>query len=254
MNDLQEIIKRIQTPHLEQVLRDFPVAILHGARQTGKTTLTQVPQIGRDRSYLTLDDFDILDLARRDPAALFMGRERITLDEVQRQPDILMAIKSSVDRHRAPGRFLLTGSANLLLMKQAAESLAGRAVYVNLPPLTWAEIERRDFGATIDLLLEKETADEILECISDELVTPTRKLSAAVFAGGYPLPALAREASFRTRWFDGYVQTYLERDLRDLSSTDNLVEFRRFMRICAAQNGRLLNIGILFIKRGPGLV
>lgn len=242
MNDLHNIIPRIQIPFLKKLLRDHPVVILHGARQTGKTTLAQIPSIGQDRAYLTLDDLDDLDLARRDPAALFIGREQITLDEVQRQPDLLLAIKADVDRRRTPGRFLLTGSANLLLMEKVAESLTGRAVYFYLPPLTWAEMERRSFGHTLDLLLERQSVEEILTGLGEAPVNPVRSLPAAVFAGGYPVPALSDDVSFRSRWFDGYVQTYLERDLRDLSATDHLIEFRRLMQMCAAHNGSVLNV------------
>ena len=245
MNDIHNIIPRIQIPLLQKLLRDHPVVILHGAMQTGKTTLAQTPSIGQDRAYLTLDDLDALDLARRDPAALFLGRERITLDEVQRQPDLLLAIKADVDRRRTPGRFLLTGSANLLLMEKVAENLTGRAVYFHLPPLTWAEMERRGFGRVLDVLLERPSLEEVLTGLDGAPVNPSRPLPAAVFAGGYPVPSLSNDVSFRSRWFDGYVQTYLERDLRDLSATGHLIEFRRLMQMCAAHNGTLLNIASL---------
>ena len=242
MNDLHKMLPRIQTPYLQTALRDYPVIILHGARQTGKTTLARIPSIGKNRSYLTFDDFDVIDRARRDPEALFIGQNYITLDEVQRQPEILSAIKTDVDRNRVPGRFLLTGSANLLLMKKVSESLAGRAVYFHLPPFTWAEIEQCGFGHTLDVLLGKTSIDEIVRNLTKEAAVPARSLSSAIFSGGYPVPALSDDVSFRSRWFDSYIQTYLERDLRVLSAIDNLVEFRRLMQICAAQNGRLLNI------------
>ena len=242
MNDLHDIVPRLQTSLLAGRLRDHPVVVLHGARQTGKTTLAQLPSVGRDRSYLTFDDFGVMDLAQRDPPALFIGRERITLDEVQRRPDILLTIKIDVDRNRVPGRFLLTGSANLLLMKKVSESLAGRAVYFHLPPLTWAEIEGRHFGGLLDVMLEKQSVEDLAACLPDAPAHPRRPLSGAILAGGYPVPALADDAAFRAQWLEGYVQTYLERDLRDLSSTDNLIEFRRLMQICAVQNGRTLNV------------
>ncbi len=242
MNDLHTFIPRLQTSHLTSLLRNHPVVILQGARQTGKTTLARLPPIGQDRTYLTLDDFEVTDIARRDPAALFIGRERITLDEVQRQPGLLLAIKVDVDQHRIPGRFLLTGSANLLLMEKIAESLAGRAVYCPLPPLTWAEIEQRPFGRTLDLLLQHASLDEVTNNLESGAFQPRRPLAASIFAGGYPVPTLSEDIAFRTQWFDGYVQTYLERDLRTLSATDNLLEFRRLMQMCAVHNGTILNI------------
>ena len=100
-----------------------------GCGRPGKTTLVQGAPIGQGRAFLSLDDFDVRDVAQSDPAALFIGRDHITLDEIQRQPDLLLAIKADVDRRRQAGRFLLTGSANLLLMERVAETLAGRAVY-----------------------------------------------------------------------------------------------------------------------------
>jgi hypothetical protein len=109
-------------------LSEYPVVVLHGARQTGKTTLTQFAAIGQHRSYLTLDDFDVLERAQQDPASLFLGREQITLDEVQRQPSLLLAIKRAVDQQRQAGRFLLTGSANLLPCAGA-----GRRIRVSYP-------------------------------------------------------------------------------------------------------------------------
>lgn len=250
MVDLQRIKPRLQSPVLAQVLTQYPVVVVHGARQTGKTTLVQGSPIGQGRAFLSLDDFEVRDVAQSDPAALFIGRDRITLDEIQRQPDLLLAIKADVDRRRQAGRFLLTGSANLLLMERVAETLAGRAVYFSLPPLTWAEIEECGFGQTLDLLIAQETIDQVVRALPSSVPTPDRPLQEAVWAGGYPVPALAEDAGFRVRWFDGYVQTYLERDLRQLSAIDQLMEFRRLMQLCAVHNGRLLNIASLATDAG----
>ena len=250
MVDLHKIKPRLQSPILAQVLTQYPVVVVHGARQTGKTTLVQESPIGQGRTFLSLDDFDVRDVAQSDPAALFIGRDCITLDEIQRQPDLLLAIKADVDRQRQPGRFLLTGSANLLLMERVADTLAGRAVYFSLPPLTWAEIEERGYGRTLDMLIEQETIDQVVHAFPASIPEPNRPLQEAVRAGGYPVPALAADAGFRARWFDGYVQTYLERDLRQLSAIDQLMEFRRLMQLCAVHNGRLLNIASLAADAG----
>ena len=250
MVDLHTIKPRLQSPILAQVLTQYPVVVVHGARQTGKTTLVQGSPIGQGRTFLSLDDFDVRDVAQSDPTALFIGRDCITLDEIQRQPDLLLAIKADVDRQRQPGRFLLTGSANLLLMERVADTLAGRAVYFSLPPLTWAEIEERGYGRTLDILIEQETIDQVVRALPASVPEPNRPLQEAVRAGGYPVPALAADAGFRARWFDGYVQTYLERDLRQLSAIDQLMEFRRLMQLCALQNGRLLNIASLAADAG----
>ncbi|MEW5813973.1 MAG: ATP-binding protein [Spirochaetota bacterium] len=235
---------------MKKALYDYPVIILQGARQTGKTTLSQMPSIGKERAYLTLDDFSVLEKAEREPETLFIGHNKITLDEVQRCPKLLLAVKKEIDRYRTPGKFLITGSSNILLMKKTSESLAGRALYFFLPPLIWAEFEQSGFGRTIDLLFQSKTIADLLQQIGHTVPKAKRRLEKAVFKGGYPVPALSNDEEFCSRWLNGYIQTYLERDLKDISATDNLVDFRRLMAICAAQNGRVLNISSLALDAG----
>ena len=123
---------------LEARLRVMPAVVVTGARQTGKSTLArEFPPEGR--RFLSLDDLDVFDAARRDPQALLGGNEPVTLDEVQREPELLHAVKRDIDSARVPGKFLLTGSANLLLMRGVSESLAGRASYLALWPMTRRE-------------------------------------------------------------------------------------------------------------------
>ena len=116
----------------------MPAVVVTGARQTGKSTLAQELMPG-GRRFLSLDDRDVVDAARRDPEALLGGSQQVTLDEVQREPDLLHAVKRAIDQQRQPGKFLITGSANLLLMRQVSESLAGRASYLTLWPMTRRE-------------------------------------------------------------------------------------------------------------------
>src|SRR5262245_35209020 len=123
---------------LGERLRVMPAVVVTGARQTGKSTLAE-KLVPASRRYVSLDEFDVLDAARRDPEALIGGDEPVTLDEVQREPELLHAVKRAIDRRRKPGRFLITGSANLLLMRQVSESLAGRASYLTLWPMTRGE-------------------------------------------------------------------------------------------------------------------
>ena len=139
MNNLQRL-PRLLAPPLAKALRSFPVVVLGGSRQTGKSTLARLGGVGRGRAYLSLDDIDVLDRARRAPEALVRDAARLTLDEVQRAPELLLAVKREVDEDRRPGRFLLTGSANLLLMRRVSETLAGRAVHLTLRPLTRLEL------------------------------------------------------------------------------------------------------------------
>ena len=116
----------------------MPAVVVTGARQTGKSTLAQELMPG-GRRFLSLDDLDVVDAARRDPEALLGGSQQVTLDEVQREPDLLHAVKRAIDQQRQPGKFLITVSANLLLMRQVSESLAGRASYLTLWPITRRE-------------------------------------------------------------------------------------------------------------------
>lgn len=135
------ILPRVAAAALEQAARIALVVVLLGTRQTGKTTLLQTMPLLVDRPCLTLDDFDLRTQARAEPEAVVARSHRLILDEVQRSPDLLIAVKRAVDKEqgRTPGRFFLTGSANLLMMQRIGESLAGRAVYVTLWPLTRRE-------------------------------------------------------------------------------------------------------------------
>ncbi len=213
-----------------------------GARQTGKTTLVRSEPVLSDRLYLSLDDLDVRERARTSPDDLARSAPRLTLDEIQREPDLILAIKRAVDRERprSAGRFLLTGSANLLLMRRVSESLAGRATYVNLWPLA----RRERLGLAECGIWSRLLATNVRGWY--DLVRAERAPAAAWRAecrrGGLPVPALElRSAEDRTLWFDGYVRTYLERDLQDLASIDNLVDFRRLMRAACLRLGSLLN-------------
>jgi predicted AAA+ superfamily ATPase len=237
MNGLQVLPRLLQSP-LDLALRSFPVVVVTGSRQTGKSTLVR-NLAGEPRPYLTLDNLETLERARREPETLVRSAERMTLDEVQRSPDLLLAVKRAVDEQKAPGRFLLTGSANLLLMQRISESLAGRAAYLTLWPMT----RREQLGAGIPgawtRLFEAEDRSwrDLLEA---ETAAPEdwRDLARR---GGYPIPSheLA-DAETRALWFDGYTRTYLERDLQELSTVTSLVDFRRLMRAACLRLGNLV--------------
>lgn len=220
-------------------LERFPVVVVTGARQTGKTTLVTTGKIAEGRTYRSLDDFDVLDRAQSHPDALLQDSERLTLDEVQRAPELLRAIKREVDRSRRAGRFLLTGSANLLMMQRVSESLAGRAVHLALGPMT--ETEKRGAADAGPYRAWIEARD---------LRTARRARSAPVaggrweiraLEGGYPVPALSPDPPLRAQWFDGYLRTYLERDLQQLSAISSLADFRRLMKLAALRVGQVLH-------------
>jgi len=213
--------------------------VVTGARQTGKSTLAQELAPGK-RRYFSLDDLDVADAARRDPELLVGGDQPVTLDEVQREPDLLRAVKRAIDRKRRPGQFLLTGSANLLLMRQVSESLAGRASYLTLWPMTRREqLGLGRCGLWNELLAARD--EDWLDLLSAE---PDKPEDWRVLArrGGFPTPAVhMRTARERSVWFDGYVRTYLERDLQELSSIVALPDFRRLMRAACLRLGQLVN-------------
>jgi predicted AAA+ superfamily ATPase len=227
---------------LASSLATFPVVVVTGARQTGKSTLVQtLPELAA-RPYLTLDDPELRDLARRDPASLLIRAEELVLDEVQRAPDLLLAVKRAVDadRPRRPGRYVLTGSANLLLMERVSESLAGRAFYVKLWPLT--RRERLGLGRTgvWSELLATPVSDWATVVKSQNV--GSSDWGAFAREGGLPVPAHElTSAEARARWFDGYIETYLERDLQTLARIEDLGDFRRLMRAAALRIGSVLN-------------
>lgn len=224
---------------LKERLQVMPCVVVTGARQTGKSTLARELAPG-DRRYFSLDDLDILDLAQRDPEALVGGTEPLTLDEVQREPDLLHAVKQAIDRRRRPGRFLLTGSANLLLMRRVSESLAGRASYLTLWPMTRREQQGRGrCGIWEELLVTPgDEWRDLLAAQPDE----AEDWRALALRGGFPTPAVHLTTSReRAIWFDGYVRTYLERDLQDLSAITALPDFRRLMQAACLRLGQLVN-------------
>lgn len=235
-------LPRHATGLLRRALASSPVVVLMGARQTGKSTLVRREPFLRDRLYLTLDDPETHERARLAPRDLLRSAPRLTLDEVQREPGLLLAVKRAVDddRPRRPGRFLLTGSANLLLMRRVSETLAGRATYVTLWPL--ARRERLGLGTAgiWSQLLAAPCAE--WPAVLDAGGGGVADWRSEACVGGYPPPAVELDNDdARALWFDGYVQTYLERDLQSLASVDNLVDFRRLMRAASHRLGGLTN-------------
>ena len=219
-----------------------PVVVLMGARQTGKSTLAQSEPFLADRLYLTLDDPETHERARLAARDLVRSTPRLTLDEVQREPGLLLAVKRAVDedRPRRNGRFVLTGSANLLLMRPVSETLAGPAVYVNLWPLTRRKrLGLGTPGIWTDLL--STPAAEWPDLIASRDGHP-EDWRAEIRAGGYPTPALELGGDdARSLWFDGYVRTYLERDLQSLVAVSNRIDFRRLMRAASHRLGGVIN-------------
>ncbi len=235
------MLHRHITDHLAEALADTPIVLVNGARQTGKSTLVQSPELsGEGRQYLTFDDPGVLGAARRDPNGFVAGLgQRVTLDEIQHIPELFSAIKMAVDRKRQPGRFLLTGSANVLLLPKLSESLAGRMEVLTLWPFSQGELigVQEDF---IDTLFAKQ--------ISWTSTRPPKLQREAilekVLTGGYPL-VVERQKGRRKAWFQSYLMTILQRDVRDLSSIADLTAVPRLLAVVASRVGNLLNFADL---------
>jgi uncharacterized protein len=232
---MTDYLSREITPRLERALRQLPVVVLSGLRQSGKSTLLQnEPALARGHTYRTLDDFATLAAARANPESLLA--DPAILDEVQRCPELLMALKKSVDDERRPGRFILSGSANLALLGHVSETLAGRAVYFTLHPMTRRELRRTP------------AQHPFLATFLNSPALPARKVEPVseqeVLTGGLP-PVCLGPAEGVAEWFRGYVQTYVERDVRHLSQITDLVAFRTLAQLAALRTGQVLVISTL---------
>ncbi len=217
---------------LAQALRRLPVVVLSGLRQTGKSTLLQNEEtVSRGHIYRTLDDFATMAAARSNPDALLEGAA--ILDEAQRCPDLLVALKRRVDEDRRPGQFVLSGSANLALLGHVSETLAGRAAYFTLYPMTRREI--RGETQRSPFLTEFLQAPVLPRFAADPVS------EREVLTGGLP-PVCLGPADAAAEWFRGYVQTYVERDVRQLSQITDLVAFRTLAQLVAHRTGQILAI------------
>lgn len=236
MDTLATIFPRFIGPSVGHALADTRVVLLAGPRQSGKTTLAK--QFGKEgMRYLSLDTPAILDAARGDPLGFVRGLDRAIIDEVQRAPDLLLAIKQSVDEDRRPGRFLLTGSANLMALPKVADSLAGRMETLHLLPLAQCEVQGGQ--------------GHWLETVFAGTPPATQKpmlgtgLETIVLGGGYP-EAIARGTSRRrTAWARQYIDSLVQRDVREIVDIHKLDLLPRLLRALAQVAGQPCNFALL---------
>jgi predicted AAA+ superfamily ATPase len=224
--------KRFVERRADEALSDTPVVLIVGPRRAGKTTLVRKME-GADRSYITLDDQTVLSSAKSDPAGFIRGLDRAIIDEIQRAPELLLAIKKTVDEDYRPGRFLLTGSANVLTLPRVADSLAGRMETIRMLPLARAEVEGTA-STFLDRLFEGKLHSDRNGIVADDLLR-------LVLLGGFP-EAIARESERRRQdWARSYLTSVLTRDLRDIADVEKLTELPKFLRLLAEHSGQLVN-------------
>ena len=241
------MITRNITPNIIEALSDTPVVMLNGARQTGKSTLAKSLIVEKHIGhYVTLDDATALAAAKHDPTGYLAGLgESVVIDEIQRAPELFMAIKAEVDRNRTPGRYLLTGSANVLLLPRLSESLAGRMEIFTLWPLSQGEIKgtREKF---IDILYSEKISTYTHTAADSEPTILERAIK-----GGYPEANARGSESRRRAWSGSYITTILQRDVRDIANIDGLTAMPRLLSMLAARSTSLLNYSEL--SRTTGL-
>ena len=234
------LIQRHVDTFAREVIDTFPAAVIQGARQVGKSTLAGQLAEGRNAMILTLDDEETLAAAIEDPAG-FVDQHpsgMMVIDEIQRQPELTLAIKASIDRDRRPGRFLLTGSSDLLRARRATDSLAGRAVTIPLRPLSQGEL-----AGTLDDFAHR------FRAVRSE--TSRADYARMIVTGGYP-NALDLGARMRNTWFDGYVERLVRRDARELVNITDPSRLMSLLRLIAAnQAGELVKARLAVDARIP---
>ncbi|PIS00788.1 MAG: ATPase [Chlamydiae bacterium CG10_big_fil_rev_8_21_14_0_10_35_9] len=220
-------------------LKDTPVVFLNGPRQAGKSTLVENLKF-KQSHFTTLDNLLELELAKTNPAA-FLNRFNSTLiiDEVQRAPELFIAIKQQVDKNRKPGRFLLTGSANVLLLPKISESLVGRMEILTLQPLSLGEIHDNERDI-IDQLFQKKIG----------IPSKRIKIFEQIISGGFPEVHTRLKYERKSAWFNSYITTLIQRDIRNLANIEGFSKIPKLLSLLAARSGSLLSFNELSRSTG----
>lgn len=229
-------IKRNLEKVVAQVTKEYPVVLVTGPRQVGKTTMLQKLMEGTDRGYVTLDDLNDRSLAKNDPELfLQLHKPPVLIDEVQYAPELFMYIKKYADKNHEPGAFWLTGSQVFKLMQGVQESLAGRVAVLSLTSLSQAEIsgvEMKPFTIELEKLSEREKERD---------KTDARGIFERIYRGS--MPAIVSGANSNSQiFYSSYLSTYIERDIRDLSDAIDSLKFLKFMTAAAARCGQMVNV------------
>lgn len=223
---------------LVEALQDSPAVLIHGPRQCGKTTLARMVGDPRGYSYISFDDEVARAAAQSDPAGFVAGLpERVILDEAQKVPSLFSALKMEIDRGRRPGRFLLTGSTQVLLIPILSDSLAGRIEMLRLHPLAQCEVAGRRPGF-LDALFEGRFRTVRVD-------KSAQGLTERIADGGYPAALLRPEGRRRARWYSNFIETQVQRDVRDLAAIGSLDVIPRLLAAAASQTAQLFNLSDL---------
>jgi predicted AAA+ superfamily ATPase len=232
------IYQRFTKDSLLEALQDTPVVLIHGSRQCGKTTLAQSIGELHGYHYITLDDDNQLQAAKYDPVGFIQGMpEKVIIDEIQRAPELFTSIKASVDKNRKPGRFILTGSANVLLLPQLADSLAGRMEIIHLRPLAGSEIA----NVKPTLIQQLFDADFGNNMNTNGYSRLGESLADYICKGGYPAAITRSSDKRRSIWYRDYITSILQRDIKDISNIRNLEILPKLLTLSASQTARLFN-------------
>lgn len=235
---IKPLYTRFIQSRMNEALADSPVVLVHGPRQCGKTTLARLVGDAAGYHYITFDDDVLRSAAKSDPVG-FVGDlgSKVILDEVQRVPELFTSLKAAVDRDRVPGRFILTGSANVLLLPKLADSLAGRMEILRLYPLAQSELRGTPSGF-ITTLFGAGFRSKSHSRLSSEL-------SERIVAGGYPTALERSTHRRRAAWYRDYIETLVQRDVRHLARISSLDTLPRLLTLAAGQTARLLNVADL---------
>lgn len=243
LNGISTMYTRYCEAKIVEALTDTPVVIISGPRQSGKTTLARQVQ-PPNSAYITLDDVTQYDAAKHDPVGFIrnIDTQCTVIDEVQRVPELFLAIKQQVDENRIPGQYLLTGSSNALMLPKLSDSLAGRMETINLLPLATCEIQ----GVPSTFI------DKILNGIapSSKSTRIRNVLINKILAGGFPEPFARQKQNRRTMWYQQYINSIIQKDLKDLGKLEHINVMPRLVRLLASQVGQLINYTEIANKLG----
>lgn len=226
------MFSRFIKQRIEIALSDTRVVLVAGPRQAGKTTLVQ-EIADKNTPFFTLDNATTLEAAKQDPTGFIRGLDKVVIDEIQRAPELLLAIKESVDSDQRPGRFLLTGSANLVTLPRVADSLAGRMEIAKLLPLSCSEIQGIS-PTFLDKVFDGDVPTVNNAILADDLIE-------TVLVGGYPEAVKRASHSRRQDWYQNYVDAIVQRDISDVAQIEQTLQIPKLLQALAHHSGQLSN-------------